>query len=133
MPYSPVPIALDEELIGVYSDESKIELLEKIYPGFIILKPALCGGFMGASKWISIAEELGIGWWVTSALESNVGLDAIAQWTASMQASGPQGLGTGALFTNNFTTPVFLDGEHLRYNPECRIDREQFANLDWRG
>lgn len=130
---SPVPVALDEELIGKYTTEDRHKVLENIYPGFIILKPALCGGFTGASEWISLAEELGIGWWVTSALESNVGLDAIAQWTASIGAKGPQGLGTGGLFTNNFTTPISLEGDKLRYNPSAIIDRSQFDSLDWRG
>ncbi|MDE6295188.1 MAG: o-succinylbenzoate synthase, partial [Muribaculaceae bacterium] len=80
---SPVPVALDEELIGVYDSEQRKELLETIRPAYIILKPSLCGGFSGARQWIEIAESLDIGWWVTSALESNIGLNALAQWTAN--------------------------------------------------
>ena len=77
---TPIPIALDEELIGVYGRKKKLELLEKVQPQYIILKPALCGGFSGAREWIELAEKRGIGWWVTSALESNIGLNALAQW-----------------------------------------------------
>lgn len=130
---SPVSVALDEELIGVYESEGKSRLLDAISPAFIILKPALCGGFTGASEWISAANERSIGWWVTSALESNVGLNAIAQWTAAIGASGPQGLGTGGLFTNNFVTPVHLECDRLRFDPTEDISRDQFADLDWRG
>ncbi len=130
---SPLPIALDEELIGIYSKEKKAELLDFEKPAYIILKPALCGGFSGAEEWIQLAEERGIGWWVTSALESNVGLDAIAQFTGSLNVSIPQGLGTGGLFTNNFTSPLRLEGEILRYDPSSPLDRQQFANLDWKS
>ncbi len=130
---SPLPIALDESLIGCDTAEEKKELLDIISPSFIILKPALCGGFSGASEWIELANERGIGWWITSALESNVGLNALAQWTAHIGATGPQGLGTGGLFTNNFSTPVRLDNERLSFNPDVKMDYSQFNNLDWRG
>ncbi len=103
---SPLPIALDEELIGVTSVTKKKELLQTILPQFIILKPTLVGGFKGSEEWIEIAEGLGIGWWVTSALESNIGLNAIAQWTFTLDNPMPQGLGTGGLFTNNFKSPL---------------------------
>ncbi|MDE5774366.1 MAG: o-succinylbenzoate synthase [Muribaculaceae bacterium] len=129
---SPVPVALDEELIGIYDYETKRALLEGINPAYIILKPALCGGFSGAEEWIKIANEFGIGWWITSALESNIGLNAIAQWTAHLGVTGAQGLGTGGLYTNNIATPLFLDGEHLRYNPEQSIDRTAIDALDWK-
>lgn len=129
---SPLPIALDEELIGIGDTSEKIKMLEFIKPRYIILKPSLCGGFSGAKEWIDLAEQRGIGWWVTSALESNVGLNAIAQWTASLHTSIPQGLGTGGLYTNNFTSPLFLDSENLRYNPHNQPDYSQFNNLDWR-
>lgn len=129
---SPVPIALDEELIGVYGIDRKKELLDIIKPAYIILKPSLCGGFSGAEEWISIAEERGIGWWVTSALESNIGLNAIAQWAATLGKEIPQGLGTGSLFTNNFESPIFTKGEHLRYDPEARIDYSFLDSLEWR-
>ena len=128
---SPLPIALDEELIGKSEGNERSVVLDKIHPAYIILKPALCGGFSGASEWISLAEERGIGWWVTSALESNVGLNAIAQWTSAIGASGPQGLGTGGVFSDNFTTPVALRGDRLWVNPEKSLDYSQFENLKW--
>ena len=99
---SPIPIALDEELIGVFSVAEKEALLLKIKPQYIILKPSFVGGFRGTKEWISLAEKHKINWWITSALESNIGLNAIAQWTFLQQNTMPQGLGTGALYTNNF-------------------------------
>lgn len=128
---SPLPIALDEELIGKGTIEERVATLDTIKPAYIILKPALCGGFSGGEEWISLAEERGIGWWVTSALESNVGLNAIAQWTASIRAKGPQGLGTGGVFTDNFVTPISLRGDKLRYNHEVQFKYSQFDNLKW--
>ena len=110
---TPTPIALDEELIGVVDFEEKRKLLEKIKPQYIILKPALIGGFSGTDEWISLAENLGIGWWITSALESNIGLNAIAQYTFSKGNKMPQGLGTGGLFTNNFESNLQLEGDLL--------------------
>jgi len=103
---TPVPIALDEELIGPHTAESKQQLLEEIKPQFIILKPSLLGGFKEADQWIQYADNLAIGWWITSALESNIGLNAIAQWTYLKEVSGHQGLGTGSLFTNNISSPL---------------------------
>ncbi len=128
---SPLPIALDEELIGKGTEEEKLQMLDVIKPQYIILKPALCGGFSGGEEWIRLAQERGIGWWVTSALESNVGLNAIAQWTAAIGAKGPQGLGTGGVFTDNFTTPIYLNGDKLRYNPDEKFDYSQFDDLKW--
>lgn len=128
---SPIPVALDEELIGKFTEEEKRQTLDDIKPQFIILKPSLIGGFSGAGEWISLAEERGIGWWVTSALESNVGLDAISQWTATLGVTRPQGLGTGGVFSNNFTSPVFLSGDRLGYHAGERMGREQFAGLHW--
>lgn len=128
---SPVPIALDEELIGKGSTEERMQTLDRIRPQFIILKPALCGGFSGATEWIEEAEKRGIGWWITSALESNVGLNAIAQYTAISKAAGPQGLGTGGVFTNNFLTPIELNKDELRYNSDKKFDYSQFADLKW--
>ncbi|MDE6810855.1 MAG: o-succinylbenzoate synthase [Muribaculaceae bacterium] len=129
---SPLPIALDEELIGVTDSNDKIKLLDYIKPDYIILKPALCGGFSGAEEWIRLSEDRGIGWWITSALESNVGLDAIAQFTGQLNTTLPQGLGTGGLFVNNFLTPLHLNGEHLKYSPDMLPDRSQFINLAWK-
>jgi len=110
---TPTPIALDEELIGVLNFESKKDLLKEINPQYIILKPSLIGGFSGSDEWINLAEKNNIGWWITSALESNIGLNAIAQYTYTKKNPMPQGLGTGGLFTNNFETPLFLEGENL--------------------
>lgn len=110
---TPTAIALDEELIGIVNHHKKRQLLEKIKPQYIILKPSLVGGFTGTDEWISIAEDLGIGWWITSALESNIGLNAIAQYTFTKQAKMPQGLGTGGLFTNNLETRLVLRGDQL--------------------
>lgn len=130
---SPLPIALDEELIGISGLEKKKELLNFIKPSYIILKPALCGGFSGAEEWISVAEDSGIGWWITSALESNVGLDALAQFTSTLHPDIPQGLGTGGLYTNNFNLPLTLTGEKLGHDPTMQIDQSQFLNLDWKA
>ena len=110
---TPTPIALDEELIDVVDFEQKRKLLEKIKPQYIILKPALIGGFSGTDEWISFAKNLGIGWWITSALESNIGLNAIAQYTFTKGNKMPQGLGTGGLFTNNFESNLQLEGDLL--------------------
>ena len=112
---TPFPIALDEELIGVYSIMDKEALLIKIKPQYIILKPSFVGGFRGTQEWITLAEKHNIGWWITSALESNIGLNAIAQWTFLQQNVMPQGLGTGALYTNNFDCPLHVDQGQLWY------------------
>lgn len=119
---APFPIALDEELIGVFSVHEKEELLKKIMPQFIILKPSFVGGFRGTKEWISIAEKHQIGWWITSALESNIGLNAIAQWTFLQQNLMPQGLGTGALYTNNFDCPLEVSNGELWYKKEASWD-----------
>lgn len=113
---TPLPIALDEELIGVFSKKDKEELIENIQPQYIILKPSLVGGYQGSQEWIDIAEKNDIGWWVTSALESNIGLNAIAQWTYTFNTSIPQGLGTGSLFSNNFPSPLEVKKGALHYN-----------------
>ncbi len=117
-----VPIALDEELIGVVSMDKKIELLDKINPEYIILKPSLIGGFKGASQWIELAKERGIGYWITSALESNIGLNAIAQWTYTLGEQIPQGLGTGSLYTNNIDSPLEVKNGSLWYLPNKTWD-----------
>jgi O-succinylbenzoate synthase len=110
---TPIPIALDEELIGVFTLEEKEALLQKIKPQFIILKPSFIGGFRGTKQWIALADKYQIGWWITSALESNVGLNAIAQWTYLQNNSMPQGLGTGALYWNNFESPLEVKNGNL--------------------
>ncbi|MCL7765184.1 o-succinylbenzoate synthase [Polaribacter sp. Z014] len=114
---TPLPIALDEELIGVFSSEEKKQLLQTIKPQYIILKPSLIGGFAGSLDWIKFAQEINSDWWITSALESNIGLNAIAQFTHTLKSDLPQGLGTGGLFTNNFTSPLVVKNGTLQYNP----------------
>ena len=113
---TPLPVALDEELIGVFSVTEKQFLLQTIKPQYIILKPTLVGGFKGSQEWITLAESNQIGWWVTSALESNIGLNAIAQWAYSLESPLPQGLGTGGLFTNNIQSPLVVDSGQLVYD-----------------
>ncbi|QNJ99159.1 o-succinylbenzoate synthase [Constantimarinum furrinae] len=115
---SPLPIALDEELIGVISEEEKSVLLATIKPQYLILKPSLIGGFTGSERWIELAENAQIGWWFTSALESNVGLNAISQFTFTKNSKLPQGLGTGSLFTNNIPSPLEIKHGTLNYNPK---------------
>lgn len=119
---TPLPIALDEELIGVVNYYDKENLLQKIMPQYIILKPSLVGGFRGCEEWIEIAEKLNIGWWITSALESNIGLNAIAQWTFTLNNSMPQGLGTGALYTNNIESPLVVKNGQLWYDKNLKWD-----------
>jgi o-succinylbenzoate synthase len=113
-----LPIALDEELIGVFAVADKEALLQKVRPQYIILKPSFIGGFRGTAEWIALAEKYQIGWWITSALESNIGLNAIAQFTFLQNNPMPQGLGTGALFTNNFESPLQVSEGQLWYRNE---------------
>lgn len=119
---TPFPIALDEELIGVFGTVKKRKLLKEIQPQYIILKPSLVGGFKGTLEWISIAESLNIGWWITSALESNIGLNAITQFTFTLNNPLPQGLGTGGLYTNNFDCPLEIEKGHIQFNPHKHWD-----------
>lgn len=113
---TPTPIALDEELIGVFNKDEKFKLLDHIKPQYIILKPSLVGGIRGSLEWIECCDLLGIDFWITSALESNLGLNAIAQWTAVLYPEMPQGLGTGGLFTNNFDSRLEVKGDQLFRN-----------------
>ena len=129
---SPLPIALDEELIGKFTYESKKNIINCIKPSYIVLKPSLIGGFSGASEWINLADEHGIGWWVTSALESNIGLNALSQWVATLNQTRPQGLGTGNLYENNLFSPVYLEGEFLQYDSSSTLDYSVLDSLDWR-
>lgn len=115
---TPIPIALDEELIGIHDFEEKKSLLEMIKPQYIILKPSLVGGFQASKEWIDIADKMDIGWWTTSALESNVGLNAIAQWTYHLNKKIYHGLGTGQIYTNNIQSPLYLQRENLFFEPE---------------
>lgn len=125
---SPIPIALDEELIGYRSDREMEDLLDDIKPQYIILKPTLCGGFERSDKWIELAEKKNIGWWATSALESNIGLNAIAQWISSKNNPLAQGLGTGELYLNNIPSPLYMSGDKLEYDINARW---QIPQLSW--
>lgn len=117
---SPLPIALDEELIGINDENLKKEMLDTISPQYIILKPSLHGGLTGSQEWIDLAKQRGIGWWATSAMESNIGLNAIAHWCALMTENKgetiPQGLGTGQLFTDNVPSPLFIKNGELWFD-----------------
>ncbi|WP_339921978.1 o-succinylbenzoate synthase [uncultured Cyclobacterium sp.] len=119
---SPIPIALDEELIGIYGRENKLQLLESIRPHFLILKPTLLGGIVSTRDWVALAQQTDTGWWMTSALESNIGLNAIAQLTSSLKAEMPQGLGTGQLYHNNLDSPLKILNGKLSYD----------STLDWK-
>lgn len=125
---SPIPIALDEELIGINTADGKLRMLDAVRPAYIILKPTLAGGFEGLEEWIRLAGERGCGWWATSALESNIGLNAIAQWVATLRPEMPQGLGTGQLYHNNIPSPLTLRGDRLSYS---RADRWEIPPLQW--
>ncbi|OGX89291.1 o-succinylbenzoate synthase [Hymenobacter lapidarius] len=115
---SPLPIALDEELIGVVDPAEQAALLDEIQPAFIVLKPTLLGGHAATHRWVALAQARGIGWWITSALESNVGLNAVAQLTGQYEVAGfAQGLGTGQLYQNNVAAPLDITGGWLRYDP----------------
>lgn len=113
---TPLPIALDEELIGISSDAEMKNMLSTIQPQYIILKPGLIGGFKKSNSFIKLADENKIGWWVTSALEGNIGLNAIAQWTATLNNPMPQGLGTGQLFSNNVDSPLLIRKAKLYFD-----------------
>ena len=124
---SEVPVALDEELIGIHSSEQKKQLLETIRPPFIILKPVLAGGFSGSDEWIYLIEKQGGSWWITSALESNIGLNAIAQYTSTKNNRLPQGLGTGKLYSNNFDSPLKIESGKLFYDKNARWNMANLA------
>ena len=119
---TPLPIALDEELIGVNIPSSKQELLKIIKPQYIVLKPSLLGGFAATKEWINYAEQSNIPWWITSALESNIGLNAIAQFVSTNKISMPQGLGTGQLYTNNFSSPLEIKSGQIYYRQDAYWD-----------
>ena len=118
--HAPLPIALDEELIGIHDVTKRSLLLQTINPQYIILKPTLVGGFSGSQSWIDLAEKQSVDWWITSALESNIGLNAIAQWTYQLNVNRPQGLGTGALYTNNIEAPLKIYNGRLIYAPSVK-------------
>ncbi|KHD10190.1 hypothetical protein PN36_27540 [Candidatus Thiomargarita nelsonii] len=130
---TPLPIALDEELIGITTTEEKANLLSTIKPQYIILKPTLVGGFKNAEEWISLANKQNIPWWITSALESNIGLNSIAQWTATLDNALPQGLGTGQLYTNNIPSPLVIKNGNLCYdrNKDWDISKIESGVCEW--
>ena len=128
---SPIAIALDEELIPLINDEDIIEMMDKVNPQYLVLKPSLLGGFEESEKWIKLANEQNVGWWITSALESNIGLNGISQWTAKMKPDGFQGLGTGQLFTNNIPSPLKVkSGELFQVEIPIWNDVNQFIS-EW--
>jgi o-succinylbenzoate synthase len=120
---SPIPIALDEELIGKTETTEMTGLLDTVKPQFIVLKPMLHGGLKSCEQWIRLAEERKIGWWMTSSLESSVGLNAIAQFTANYDTSLPQGLGTGKIYENNFESPLEVSNGFLFHNPKSKWEQ----------
>jgi len=120
---SPLPIALDEELIGVNDMKEKEALLQNIRPQFIILKPGLLGGIKQTLEWVKIAESLNIGWWMTSMLESNIGLNAICQLADYLNVKQHQGLGTGQLYHNNIESPLTIEKGHIYYDKQKRWGR----------
>lgn len=124
---SPIPIALDEELIGVETKADKIKLLDRIKPQFIILKPTLHGGLVSCAEWIALAEERSIGWWITSALESNIGLNAICQFTANYETVLPQGLGTGQIYEDNFPSPLTVSDGTICYDQKKIWDLQELG------
>ncbi|MFV0592818.1 MAG: o-succinylbenzoate synthase [Draconibacterium sp.] len=115
---TPIPIALDEELLGVFPINKKEQLLDEIRPQYIILKPGLLGGTQSCEEWIKAADQQNVGWWITSALETNIGLNVVAQWTYTLKKDISHGLSTGSLFENNIESPLNLQGERLYYSPE---------------
>ncbi|MFC2119216.1 o-succinylbenzoate synthase [Bacteroidota bacterium] len=125
---SPIPIVLDEELIGISKYEEKEKILKDIKPQYIILKPSLLGGFNSCEEWIKLCRKNKTGWWITSALESNIGLNSIAQWTYTLNSEMPQGLGTGKIYTNNIISPLELKGENLFYNSSKNWDISDITN-----
>ena len=124
---SPVPVGLDEELIGINTTSEMKKLLTTIRPAYLVLKPSLHGGLTGCEKWIELDKEYKTGWWITSALESNIGLNAIAQWTFQLNTTIEQGLGTGQLITNNFNSPLEIEGENLWFRPDKNWDIENLT------
>ncbi len=115
---TPIPIALDEDLIGLNAHDAKVDLLENVKPQYIVIKPSLVGGWAATQEWIDLARARNIGWWITSALESSIGLNAIAQYTATLNVTMAQGLGTGKVYANNIPSPLLAERGLLRYRPE---------------
>jgi O-succinylbenzoate synthase len=127
---SPIPVALDEELIGLYDANQRVNLLNTVKPQYIILKPSLIGGLEETLNWSNLADHFNIEWWVTSALEGNIGLNAIAQWTFLNGSAMPQGLGTGQVFSNNIHSPLEIRGEQLGYNTNIYWEEINFTKTN---
>jgi len=125
---SPVPVALDEELIGIHDRTEKRMLIETIRPSYLVIKPGLLGGFRQAEEWIGLSAGLGLGYWITSALESNIGLNAIAQWCHTLGGELHQGLGTGQLYLNNIPGPLRVNDGRLSYDPSGTWDLKNLLN-----
>jgi O-succinylbenzoate synthase len=115
---SPVHVALDEELLGKHTVQEKQSLISAIRPHYLVLKPGLLGGFRQTIEYLALAKQENIGWWITSALESNIGLNAIAQWAFTLNSPMVQGLGTGRLYRQNVLCPLVLEGDKLFYYPQ---------------
>lgn len=124
---SPIPIALDEDLIGLNTRDAKVDLLDHVKPRYIVIKPSLVGGWAATQEWIDLAKARNINWWITSALESSIGLNAIAQYTATLGVTMPQGLGTGSVYINNIASPLLAERGVIRYRPEVAWDLGLFA------
>ncbi len=119
---SPLPIALDEDLIGLNTRDAKADLLDAVRPRYIVIKPSMVGGWASAEEWIALARSRSIGWWITSALESSIGLNAVAQWTATLDVDRAQGLGTGGVYVDNIPAPLEAVRGELRFRPEREWD-----------
>ncbi len=128
---TPLDIALDEELIGIFHKAEKEALLTAVRPQYLIFKPSFIGGYKGTQEWISLCEQHEIDWWITSALESNIGLNAIAQWTATLNNPLPQGLGTGQLYTNNISSPLVVKEGGLYYQSDLSWDLDSLLSRDF--
>ncbi|MFK7978898.1 MAG: o-succinylbenzoate synthase [Saprospiraceae bacterium] len=125
---TPLPIALDEELIGVFSSDKKRAIIETIRPQYLIFKPSFIGGYSGTQEWIDLCKKFNTPWWMTSALESNIGLNAIAQWTAVLNNPMPQGLGTGQLYTNNIESPLKVEDGGIYYSQDGQWSLSNLRN-----
>lgn len=123
---TPIPIVLDEDLIGLNTRDAKEDLLDNVKPQYIVIKPSLVGGWAATQEWIDLAKARGIDWWITSALESSIGLNAIAQYTATLNVTMAQGLGTGKVYANNIPSPLFAEQGFLKYRPEEAWDLSAF-------
>lgn len=123
---SPVPIALDEDLIGLHQHDARTALLDAVKPHHIVIKPSLVGGWQATQEWITLATARGMGWWITSALESSIGLNAIAQFTATLPFDRAQGLGTGGVYLNNIAAPLEVAHGALHFRPEHAWDLRLF-------